>query len=142
LLLCAILLAITGSIFGYTQADFDFIINKGQIITTEQSTNARVVENENYSGVISQTKAGLYSLLYVYQHFISSQTEPSCMFSPSCSQFTKLAIHKYGLMGVLMGSDRVLRCNGLGIVYYAKTGLNEYVDDPIEEYYYQDNLFK
>lgn len=35
-----------------------------------------------------------------------------CRFSPSCSEFTKIALIKHGLFkGLVMGVARILRCN-------------------------------
>ncbi|MDQ3921076.1 MAG: membrane protein insertion efficiency factor YidD [Actinomycetota bacterium] len=37
---------------------------------------------------------------------------PSCRFSPSCSRYTLMAIHKHGVLkGGLLGAWRILRCN-------------------------------
>ena len=47
-----------------------------------------------------------------YQRFVSPLLPPSCRFTPSCSQYALVAIEKHGLLiGMLMGSMRVLRCN-------------------------------
>ncbi len=36
----------------------------------------------------------------------------TCRFSPSCSDYTKLAIEKYGVIkGSIMGVWRIIRCN-------------------------------
>jgi uncharacterized protein len=34
-----------------------------------------------------------------------------CRYYPSCSEYTKQAVQKHGLKGVLMGFKRILRCN-------------------------------
>ena len=47
-----------------------------------------------------------------YQRFVSPLLPPSCRFTPSCSQYTLLAIEKFGLLrGGLMGTARLLRCH-------------------------------
>jgi putative membrane protein insertion efficiency factor len=47
-----------------------------------------------------------------YQKLVSPLLPSSCRFAPSCSQYTLLAIQKYGVLkGGLMGALRVLRCN-------------------------------
>jgi putative membrane protein insertion efficiency factor len=46
-----------------------------------------------------------------YQKFISPNLGQNCRFYPSCSQFTFLAIKKYGLFwGILKGIKRILKC--------------------------------
>jgi uncharacterized protein len=45
-----------------------------------------------------------------------------CRFHPSCSEYTKQAIQKHGLRGLLMGLKRVLRCNP-----YSKGGIDQVV---------------
>ena len=57
--------------------------------------------------------------LRLYQLFISTQDRPSCMFTPTCSNYALQAIRRYGLLrGVLMASDRFQRCNGWGRELY------------------------
>lgn len=48
----------------------------------------------------------------LYQRLVSPMLPNSCRFYPSCSQYTVLAILKYGVLkGILMGSWRIMRCN-------------------------------
>ena len=49
-----------------------------------------------------------------YKTFISSQDNPSCIFTPSCSEYAVEAIQEHGLFtGWLMAFDRLSRCHGL-----------------------------
>lgn len=49
-----------------------------------------------------------------YKSFISSQDNPSCVFTPSCSVYAVEAIGQYGfLLGWLKTFDRLSRCHGL-----------------------------
>lgn len=51
----------------------------------------------------------------LYQWGISPLLPPSCRFTPSCSEYTKQAIEKYGfLQGTLMGWRRIRKCHPLG----------------------------
>ena len=51
-------------------------------------------------------------LIDFYQKKISPMKKPCCRFYPSCSEYTKLAIQKYGLgKGTAMGIKRISRCH-------------------------------
>ena len=51
----------------------------------------------------------------LYQICISSWLPGSCRYSPSCSQYTVIAINKYGIIrGLYLGVKRVLRCHPWG----------------------------
>jgi len=79
-------------------------------------------------------------LLTFYKNIISPlQGKRICNFSPTCSQFSRQAINEYGFFpGLLMTSDRLLRCNPSALQY-----LNSYyfdlkagrIFDPPENHY-------
>ncbi len=47
-----------------------------------------------------------------YQKWLSPLKSPSCVFYPVCSQYTKEAIQKYGILkGARLGIIRILRCH-------------------------------
>ncbi len=51
-------------------------------------------------------------LINLYQKFISPLKKPSCVFYPSCSEYTKEAINRYGILkGTRLGFLRILRCH-------------------------------
>lgn len=51
-------------------------------------------------------------LIRFYQKRISPLLPPSCIYEPSCSQYTYEAIQIHGaLRGSWMGFRRILRCN-------------------------------
>ena len=52
-------------------------------------------------------------LIKIYQK-ISSLTPPRCRFYPTCSEYTKQAIIKYGLLkGGVLGIKRIVKCHPL-----------------------------
>ncbi len=80
--------------------------------------------------------AAFGGFLFLYQNLLSPQFSAHCLYSPSCSEFSKQSIQKYGLLkGILLSSDRVMRCNRM-----AATGIhplriaNNKVDDPVDFY--------
>lgn len=56
----------------------------------------------------------LISLINLYQKMPIS-THSKCRYTPTCSEYTKIAINEYGaIKGSVMGIKRILRCNPLG----------------------------
>lgn len=57
-------------------------------------------------------KLYLKKLISFYQKNISVFKKPSCVFYPTCSEYTKQAIEKYGVFkGSYLGFLRILRCH-------------------------------
>ena len=60
-------------------------------------------------------KKVLISLINFYQKHISLWLDSKnikCKFYPTCSDYTKQSIEKYGVIkGVFLGIKRILRCN-------------------------------
>lgn len=51
-------------------------------------------------------------LIKFYQKNISSNFGRRCIYYPSCSEYTKQAVDKYGIIkGNILGIYRILRCN-------------------------------
>ena len=57
--------------------------------------------------------APFLGLIIVWQKLIAPGLAPRCKYYPSCSHYTFNAIRGYGLIGILMGAWRVVRCNPL-----------------------------
>jgi hypothetical protein len=50
-------------------------------------------------------------LLGVYKAIVSPFLPPACRFEPTCSEYARQAVEKYGAMrGTWMGLKRILRC--------------------------------
>lgn len=51
-------------------------------------------------------------LINFYQKYISNAFGKRCIFHPTCSEYTKQAILKYGLIiGSIIGFIRIIKCN-------------------------------
>ncbi len=75
--------------------------------------------------------------LYIYQNVFSKHISADCLFTPSCSEFSKLAIKEYGILrGTLLSIDRVNRCNRI-----AATDLKNYTIDQTSRRY-PDPVFR
>ena len=59
--------------------------------------------------------APLLALIIFYQRCISPFTPPSCRFTPTCSQYAKEALIKYGpIKGLWLAIKRICRCHPWG----------------------------
>lgn len=57
-------------------------------------------------------RIAMLSGIRLYQILFSSQNGPKCQFRPTCSHFGAQSIKEYGpIEGLLMTSDRILRCH-------------------------------
>lgn len=51
-------------------------------------------------------------LINFYQKNISTFKKPSCVFYPTCSEYIKISIEKYGIFkGFYFGFIRIIRCH-------------------------------
>lgn len=48
----------------------------------------------------------------LYQKLISPLTPSRCIYSPTCSEYSRQAVMRYGVRGVLLALARILRCIG------------------------------
>lgn len=53
-------------------------------------------------------------LIKLYQTYISPATPPSCRFLPTCSEYAREAVEKYGAArGSLLAAKRLAKCQPL-----------------------------
>ncbi len=76
------------------------------------------------------------TLMYVYQKEITYMIGATCMYHPSCSEFSKQCIDQYGIIkGGLLTMDRLTRCNPLE---RRAIGVSQHkdgrFDDPVSKY--------
>ena len=54
-------------------------------------------------------------LIRIYQSLISPLLPSTCRFSPTCSEYSKQSLIKYGLIkGSILSVKRILKCNPWG----------------------------
>ncbi|MES2381655.1 MAG: membrane protein insertion efficiency factor YidD [Bacteroidota bacterium] len=76
-------------------------------------------------------------LMFFYQNIISSQINASCLYSPSCSEYAKDCIKKYGLIkGMFLAADRVQKCNRITLLGLDLKKLNKHnrFNDSADDY--------
>ncbi|MCF8296331.1 MAG: membrane protein insertion efficiency factor YidD [Saprospiraceae bacterium] len=80
----------------------------------------------------------LGGLMYIYQKVISVQFSASCLYNPTCSNFSRLLIAEYGIIkGIALSADRLTRCNRLAIssIYLSKIDKHDHkVHESVEIY--------
>ena len=65
-----------------------------------------------YAATARATVAGV---VRIYQLLVSPWLPPSCRFSPTCSEYTRQALLKYGILrGTWLALRRLSRCHPLG----------------------------
>ncbi len=65
------------------------------------------------------------SLLYTYQKVISPQISADCLFSPSCSEYSRQLFLYYGFPGVFYTADRLMRCHRISATSFNPVSINE-----------------
>lgn len=61
--------------------------------------------------LITQTKNILLLMIFLYQRFAPKPIRAACLFTPSCSEYMRISLQKYGVFkGVKKGFKRLKRC--------------------------------
>jgi putative component of membrane protein insertase Oxa1/YidC/SpoIIIJ protein YidD len=86
-------------------AELRTLFNKSEHVHPDYSRQLKVADNE--------LELSLASAFFIYKTFVSSQDQPSCVFTPSCSEYAMDAFNKKGLfLGWIYTFDRLSRCHG------------------------------
>ena len=111
-------------------ADLAFIRNANPITTPKPQEAVRFNLQET-----SELKLAAAALIRLYQKFISSQDGPACNFVPSCSRFGMGCIQEFGMLrGLLLTSDRLLRCRSVQSRHYHRHEITGKYIDPVTDY--------
>jgi len=114
LLTIIIICSLTVCISVAQKNDFQFIIQKSTEI--HPSSEKKIVYSP-FSGKSRFTKYNPLSitaktLLFTYQKLFSVQLSTGCLYSPSCSEYSKQLIYQFGtLNGIIYTADRLMRCS-------------------------------
>ena len=66
----------------------------------------------NFFYILKLPRNFLIKLINFYQKHISVHTSSKCKYYPTCSEYTKQAVDKYGIIkGSVLGIIRILKCN-------------------------------
>jgi len=101
-----------------SRKDFE-IINKALSGTVPDPYKRNYLYKDEHSLMqkINPVHLVLGGTMYVYQNILSKQISANCLYTPSCSEFSKDAIREYGVLkGVVLTVDRVNRCNIISVM--------------------------
>ena len=123
-----------------SQFDYNLLKNKPQEFNTYHKKKVRKytslykTKHQNIISKLNPINLTFSGLLFFYQNVISSQINAECLYSPSCSEFSKKCIRKYGLIkGVFLTADRLHRCNRITALDI-KENINNRLNDPVDSY--------
>lgn len=123
-----VILGMTSVTYGQLGAGLNFIMAYNPMDSVKAKGRSAFTFNDT-----NESRVAAMGLIRLYQLFISSQDMPVCNFTPSCSRFGMEALRRYGVFhGILMTSDRLQRCHGVGRKYYAIHSETGKSDDPVE----------
>lgn len=112
-------------------------VNKAKVHPSEKRTY--IFKNQPKTFKNSNPVSLLYGgSLYVYQNFVSQHLSASCLYDPSCSDFSKQAVKDYGIFkGTLLSLDRLNRCNRIAATDLNPLQINSKSNrfsDPVKRY--------
>ena len=114
-LISCLVLILTGTVHGQNQHKDLQQLSKMEMAGIETKT-AKVkwmhTKSNNAFAKYNPFTLAFSGLMYTYQRILSPQLSSSCIYTPSCSNFSKQLIHDYGLFkGLFLSADRIMRCN-------------------------------
>lgn len=112
--------------------DFDYYKRAGN--------NTHVMENHSKSIVakVNPLTIVLKGAMLLYQNVLSPQLSKTCAYQITCSNFSKQAIAKFGIIkGMFLGADRLMRCNRIALLDLDFLDIDEAtgtIIDPLNRY--------
>lgn len=68
--------------------------------------------NKKVKKIVLIPRKTLVYIITIYQRYISPRLGKHCKYYPTCSEYTRQAVDKYGIIkGSLLGIIRILKCN-------------------------------
>lgn len=107
-----------------------FLQNYSKSTQLKSSNKQKEEKKLSYSNTISLVVKWILTVPIIFhQKVITHQDGKTCTFIPSCSAYGYQAVKRYGLLGVLMTADRLLRCHPANRQYYPSIG--DYAYEPV-----------
>lgn len=85
---------------------------------------------------------GFGGLMFVYQKYIAQQSSSNCPYSPTCSEYGKQLIKRYGLIkGIPCAADRLMRCNSATVsgLHWKRNLGDHHIHEQVDYYQFTSN---
>ena len=111
-------------------------ISDSEMVLTHDFTDSVMVQKRQVSFGISKSGSAFIKynpvtlvfsgLMFTYQKWVSPQISAECLYSPSCSEYSKLLFRKYGIFkGLFTSADRIMRCDRISATTLSPFSINE-----------------
>lgn len=111
--LLIVVFALFFSFISLYSKDESFIKNRIKLKTPTEFRNNKHIRSPKESNIFKGFEFVKYPILQIVKFYKSNISEikgENCRMFPSCSEYGYIAIQKYPLRGILMTTDRLLRC--------------------------------
>jgi putative component of membrane protein insertase Oxa1/YidC/SpoIIIJ protein YidD len=123
------------------------LIGKKSLVNTNDfqyykraGNNAKIMESHSHSVIskVNPLSAVLKGAMLLYQNVLSPQLSKSCAYQITCSNFSKQAIARFGIVkGMCLSADRLMRCNRIALLDINLLDIDEStgtIIDPLTRY--------
>jgi uncharacterized protein len=129
LFLLAGLLLTTFSTVAQQNGDIDLLTSvnfKNPKYELSRKVDFGITNNPRFITKYNPITLAFSTLMYTYQKFLSVQVSASCLYNPSCSEYSRLLFHEFGFWeGLITTSDRLMRCDRISATSIQSMHINE-----------------
>lgn len=138
LLFCSISISSFAQSYDLKQ-DINLLMKSNEESNPDKTSRSFIYKNDSiWIHKLNPINLTFGTALFVYQNLISKHLSAGCLYSPTCSEFSKDAIREFGLLkGIVLSADRLTRCTRISATdlktTYFDPSSGKY-SDPISKY--------
>jgi putative component of membrane protein insertase Oxa1/YidC/SpoIIIJ protein YidD len=129
--LCLVFMLVTGAMSVFAQKHSDKIL-----LLSHDFSDSLIMQKRQVSFGIGKSNTFLLrynpvslvfsGLMFSYQKWVSPQISADCLYSPSCSEYSKLLFREYGFFkGMFTSADRLMRCDRISATTINPISVND-----------------
>ncbi len=108
--ICVVIKKIIFTLFCFSF--YCFFAQNSSLLTLKREKLQNELTTMKTDAVVKKKRGIGNALLNVYQKHISVLISAECLYSLSCSRYSREALNKYGFFpGILLSADRITRCS-------------------------------